>query len=103
MAKSKPPSDGSVGSQNAPRSRGKKANVISPKTQKPAKQPKSSKTPLSVVSQTTNPKGSIQNLILWEPGQSGNPKGWGSEYTELRRLFRERSPEAARRIIELVQ
>ena len=38
----------------------------------------------------------------WRPGQSGNPTGRGGLYLECRRLAAEASPQAMRRLIELM-
>jgi hypothetical protein len=38
----------------------------------------------------------------WKPGQSGNPTGRGGLYLECRRLAAEASPDAMRRLIELM-
>ena len=38
----------------------------------------------------------------WKPGQSGNPTGRGRLYLECRRLAAEASPDAMRRLIELM-
>ena len=38
----------------------------------------------------------------WRPEQSGNPSGRGGLYQECRRLAAEASPEAMRRLIELL-
>jgi hypothetical protein len=38
----------------------------------------------------------------WKPGQSGNPTGRGGLYHECRRLAAEASPQAMRRLIELM-
>ena len=38
----------------------------------------------------------------WRPEQSGNPSGRGGLYQECRRLAAEASPEAMRRLIELI-
>lgn len=42
------------------------------------------------------------NLRPWLPGQSGNPTGRPSRYNEAIRLYREASPQAAKRLIELM-
>ena len=39
---------------------------------------------------------------MWQPGQSGNPTGRGGLYLECRRLAAEASPDAMRRLIELM-
>jgi hypothetical protein len=39
---------------------------------------------------------------MWQPGQSGNPTGRGGLYAECRRLAAEASPDAMRRLIELM-
>ena len=39
---------------------------------------------------------------IWQPGVSGNPTGRGGLYLECRRLAAEASPEAMRRLIELM-
>jgi hypothetical protein len=39
---------------------------------------------------------------MWQPGVSGNPSGRGGAYHECRRLAAEASPEAMRRLIELM-
>ena len=39
---------------------------------------------------------------MWQPGQSGNPTGRGGLYLECRRLAAEASPNAMRRLIELM-
>jgi hypothetical protein len=39
----------------------------------------------------------------WKPGQSGNPSGRGGLYHEARRLAAEASPEAMKRLIELMK
>jgi predicted DNA-binding transcriptional regulator YafY len=38
----------------------------------------------------------------WRPGQSGNPGGRTIEFADCQRLCREASPDAARRLIELM-
>ena len=40
---------------------------------------------------------------IWQPGVSGNPTGRGGLYLECRRLAAEASPEAMRRLIELME
>jgi hypothetical protein len=45
----------------------------------------------------------IANLIPWQPGQSGNPKGRSKEQGEIERLAKDRSKRALERIIELVE
>ena len=40
---------------------------------------------------------------MWQPGVSGNPTGRGGLYLECRRLAAEASPEAMRRLIELME
>ena len=39
---------------------------------------------------------------MWQPGVSGNPTGRGGLYLECRRLAAEASPDAMRRLIELM-
>ena len=39
---------------------------------------------------------------MWQPGVSGNPTGRGGLYVECRRLAAEASPQAMRRLIELM-
>jgi hypothetical protein len=39
---------------------------------------------------------------MWQPGQSGNPTGRGGLYLECRRLAAEASPDAMRKLIELM-
>jgi hypothetical protein len=39
----------------------------------------------------------------WKPGQSGNPTGRSGLYLECRRLAAEASPQAMRRLIELME
>ena len=39
---------------------------------------------------------------MWQPGVSGNPTGRGGLYLECRRLAAEASPQAMRRLIELM-
>ena len=40
---------------------------------------------------------------MWQPGVSGNPTGRGGLYLECRRLAAEASPQAMRRLIELME
>ena len=40
---------------------------------------------------------------MWQPGVSGNPTGRGGLYLECRRLAAEASPDAMRRLIELME
>jgi hypothetical protein len=40
---------------------------------------------------------------MWPPGVSGNPTGRGGLYLECRRLAAEASPQAMRRLIELME
>jgi len=40
---------------------------------------------------------------MWQPGVSGNPTGRGGLYVECRRLAAEASPQAMRRLIELME
>ena len=39
---------------------------------------------------------------MWQPGQSGNPQGKSGRFQEVQRICREASPEAARKLIELM-
>jgi hypothetical protein len=41
-------------------------------------------------------------LHPFQPGQSGNPSGKGGLYHEAQRICREASPQAARRMVELM-
>jgi hypothetical protein len=39
---------------------------------------------------------------LWKPGQSGNPGGKGGKFLEAQQICRTASPEAARKLVELL-
>jgi hypothetical protein len=39
---------------------------------------------------------------MWQPGQSGNPQGKSGRFQEAQRICREASPEAARKLVELI-
>src|SRR4029077_1095800 len=45
---------------------------------------------------------SLRNLIPYKKGQTGNPGGKTKQFAQCQRLCREASPEAARRLIELM-
>jgi hypothetical protein len=45
---------------------------------------------------------SLQNLVPYKKGQTGNPGGKTKQFAQCQRLCREASPEAARRLIELI-
>jgi hypothetical protein len=51
----------------------------------------------------TNPR-SLSNLAkhAWKPGQSGNPHGRTDQYFEAQRICRDASPDAARKIVALM-
>src|ERR1700719_4129918 len=46
---------------------------------------------------------SLQNLVPYKKGQTGNPGGKTKQFAQCQRLCREASPDAARRLIELMQ
>src|SRR6202022_3717629 len=46
---------------------------------------------------------SLRNLIPYKKGQTGNPDGKTKQFAQCERLCREASPDAARRLIELIQ
>jgi hypothetical protein len=46
---------------------------------------------------------SLRNLIPYKKGQTGNPGGKTKQFAQCQRLCREASPDAARRLIELIQ
>ena len=46
---------------------------------------------------------SLQNLVPYKKGQTGNPGGKTKLFAQVQRLCREASPDAARRWIELMQ
>jgi hypothetical protein len=39
---------------------------------------------------------------IWRPGQSGNPGGKGGRFQEVQRICREASPDAARKLVALI-
>ena len=45
---------------------------------------------------------SLQNLVPYKKGQTGNPGGKTKLFAQVQRICREASPEAARRLIELM-
>jgi hypothetical protein len=45
---------------------------------------------------------SLQNLVPYKKGQTGNPGGKTKQFAQCQRLCREASPEAARRLIQLI-
>jgi len=45
---------------------------------------------------------SLQNLVPYKKGQTGNPGGKTELFAQAQRICREASPEAARRLIELM-
>jgi hypothetical protein len=53
----------------------------------------------------TAPKRALPEPLranLWKPGQSGNPGGKGGKFLEAQQICRTASPEAARKLVELL-
>src|SRR6478672_13779709 len=52
---------------------------------------------------TERKKSRYRGLVPFQKGKSGNPGGRTKQFAQCQRLCREDSPEAARRLIELMQ
>ena len=52
---------------------------------------------------TERNKSRYRGLVPFRKGQSGNPGGRTKQFAQCQRLCREASPDAARRLIELIQ
>ena len=52
---------------------------------------------------TERNKSRYRGLVPFPKGKSGNPGGRTKQFTQCQRLCREASPDAARRLIELIQ